>query len=503
MELMKANNIDTPDGYVATTPEEAERIFLEKFSNRNSNSDDDDPKTTTILMKAQVLSNGRENGTFVPNGFFGGIHEISSAGEAKEIASKMLHQRLVTDRAPHGIRCDKVWVVEQPSASQIRSERYVSIIMDRYSQGPLLIGCPFGSERNDGGDDDASERSPGKKRRRRSFADIALSNPQFVFTEQIDIDDGLDRDQCERMIENITGYDGNNTKTDAVAYHNFVDTIHDLYHNVFLKYDCTSIEINPLVETRDGRVLASDVSMNFDDRAVKIRHPELLKAAMTDHCNQIDDEREVEAMKHGIDYIGLSGGDIGCMVNGAGLAMATMDLIVANGGSPSNFLDVGGGASSEQISKGFEILLSKDPSCRVVLVNIFGGLLRCDVIANGIIAAIEQASNSHNSSSSHTKKPVVMRLQGTNYEKGKQIIEQYNQNKNNHRATATTGRIILANDLEDAATKAIQLGALASASAKNNKQKTKKKKTITAPTTTTTTTTTKTKTIPKFEGFSI
>jgi succinyl-CoA synthetase beta subunit len=285
--------------------------------------------------------------------------------------------------------------------------------MDRNSQGPLLIGSSFG------GSDSRS-----------SISDIALSNPNYIFTEQIDIEDGLQLDQCERMVENITGIDDQEDK----VYIDTVNMIYNLYHKIFLKYDCTQIEINPLAETYDGTIIACDVKINFDDYA-KFRQSKIFH--MRDY-NQ-EDKREVDAMKNDINYIGLDG-NIGCMVNGAGLAMSTMDLIYDKGGSPANFLDVGGGANVQQIQKAFEIL-DNDPNCYVVLINIFGGLMRCDVIAQGIINA---------ASTIGIKTPLIIRLQGTNYEEGKRLIEEHSNDNNNV-------DIILANDLDDAATKAVQL----------------------------------------------
>jgi succinyl-CoA synthetase beta subunit len=409
------------------------------------------------------LSGGRLGGRF-SNGFIGGIHTITSGIEAKTISNNMLHQKLITKQAPDGVICDKVWIVEH--LKNIKNEYYISIIMDRNSQGPLLIGSSFG------GSDSRS-----------SISDIALSNPNYIFTEQIDIEDGLQLDQCERMVENITGIDDQEDK----VYIDTVNMIYNLYHKIFLKYDCTQIEINPLAETYDGTIIACDVKINFDDYA-KFRQSKIFH--MRDY-NQ-EDKREVDAMKNDINYIGLDG-NIGCMVNGAGLAMSTMDLIYDKGGSPANFLDVGGGANVQQIQKAFEIL-DNDPNCYVVLINIFGGLMRCDVIAQGIINA---------ASTIGIKTPLIIRLQGTNYEEGKRLIEEHSNDNNNV-------NIILANDLDDAATKAVQLAeeiiATKTTSAATNANDANAKSVIHPPPRLSSSTDDNVvvhDAIPKFEGFSL
>jgi len=290
---------------------------------------------------------------------------------------------------------------------RLKRELYVSIVMDRASQGPLLIGSPMGGSRTDGS----------------SIVDVARSNPNLIFTEQIDIFDGLEVDQCERMAENI-GLDPG-TK----AFDQTVDMMTKLYE-MFTNCDCTLIEINPLAETYDGEIVCVDAKVQFDDNA-SFRQEQIFEKRDYDQ----EDPREVEAMKHGINYIGLDG-SIGCMVNGAGLAMSTMDLIHAKGGSPANFLDVGGGANEQQVQKAFEIL-DADPHVKVVLVNIFGGLMRCDVIANGIINAANKIG---------IRTPLVIRLQGTNYEEAKTLIEECGYE-----------HIMLADDLDDAATKAVSV----------------------------------------------
>ena len=412
------------------------------------------------VIKAQVLSSGRFSGVFSPNGFQGGIHQVQSSQEAKEVATQMLHHKLITEQAPNGIICEHVYIAESLKNSQLKRELYIGLVMDRNKQELFLIGSPFGGSRTTGS----------------SISDIALSHPHFIFTEQIDIEEGLQWEQCERMVENICpDLDANSSSTSTpTSFQKIVEMIYNLYHNVFIPYDCTQLEINPLVETyEEGRIIARDVNINFDDNAIKVRHADTLGRMRDD---QQEDPREVEARKHHINYIGLNG-NIGCMVNGAGLAMATMDLVVAKGGAPSNFLDVGGGASLTQISKAFAILES-DPTCRVILINIFGGLMRCDVMVNGILLAAKALGGIHT--------PIVIRLQGTNYEEGKQLIDNYNNSSSSNKSSSSGNNddhnnngyinMILATDLDDAVTKAVLVASELSSS-------------ISTKTTTTTTTT--------------
>ena len=349
-----------------------------------------------IVMKAQVLAGGRGRGTF-KNGFRGGVHVITHAGEAKDMAAKMLNQVLVTKQTgAEGKICDKVFLMER---MYLRREMYFSILMDRQSSGPVLVGSPAGGM---------------------NIEDVAAETPELIFTETVDIESGLQPGQLEGLAANM-GFEGEQV-TEAA------DVMGKLYE-MFLATDATLIEINPLAETNTGQVMVCDAKLNFDDNA-EFRQQDVFKH----RDRKQEDPREVEASQYDLNYIGLDG-SIGCLVNGAGLAMATMDIIQLHGGSPANFLDVGGGASEAQVCKAFEIL-NADAKVRAILVNIFGGIMRCDVIANGVVAAAQ---------SINLKKPIVIRLQGTNVDEAKSIIE------------SSGFRMIVADDLDDAATKAVRI----------------------------------------------
>ena len=321
---------------------------------------------------------------------------VTRKGQAAELASKMLGQELVTKQAPNGILCQKVFLMER---MYMRNEMYLSILMDRKSGGPLLVGSPRGGT---------------------SIEDVAKTNPELIFTEPIDINVGLTEEAASRMASNIGLETGSESHAKAVKL--FINL-----YDMFLGCDCTQVEVNPLAETPEGDVVVCDAKVNFDDNA-EFRQKSIFERRDFSQ----EDPREVEASKHDLNYIGLEG-NIGCMVNGAGLAMATMDIIQLKGGSPANFLDVGGGASEQQVQKASE-LLNADDHVQAILVNIFGCIMRCDVIANGIINAAQQIG---------IKKPLVIRLQGTNVEEAKKLIE------------GCGFRMILAEDLEDAADKAV------------------------------------------------
>ena len=353
------------------------------------------------VIKAQVLSGGRGLGHF-KNGFQGGVHMVTKPGQAREFASQMLGQELVTKQAPNGILCSKVYLMER---MYMRKEMYLSILMDRASQGPLMVASPRGGT---------------------SIEDVAASNPEVIFTQPIDIMEGLTEEQCDHMASNLGLEKG------TPPYEKAVSLMKNLY-DMFISCDCTQVEINPLAETPDGDIVVCDAKVNFDDNA------EYRQKTIFDRRDYSqEDPREVEASKYDLNYIGLDG-NIGCMVNGAGLAMSTMDIIQLKGGSPANFLDVGGGATEAQVQKGFEIL-NNDPNVKAILVNIFGGIMKCDVIANGIINAAKEIG---------IRKPIVIRLQGTNVERAKLLIE------------GCGFKMILADDLEDAATKAVGVADIA------------------------------------------
>jgi succinyl-CoA synthetase beta subunit len=354
-----------------------------------------------IVIKAQVLSGGRGLGSF-KNGFKGGVHMVAKPGQAREFAKAMLGEELITKQAPNGIICNKVLLMEKIS---MRQEMYLSFLMDRASQGPLMVASPRGGT---------------------SIEDVAASNPEFIFTQPIDIMHGLTDEECERMATNLGLEEG------TIARGKAITLMKNLY-NMFIATDCTQLEINPLAETLDGDIVVCDAKVNFDDNAQFRQSSVFARRDATQ-----EDPREVEAAKYDLNYIGLDG-TIGCMVNGAGLAMSTRDIIQLKGGSPANFLDVGGGANETQVQKAFE-LLNNDTRVKAILVNIFGGIMRCDVIATGIINAAKEIGIS---------KPIVIRLQGTNVNEAKILIE------------ASGFRMILADDLDDAAEKAVGVAEIA------------------------------------------
>lgn len=361
-----------------------------------------EPGFRKAFLKAQVLCPKRDSGVF-ENGFEGGVHLVSDPDQAFGVADQMLGQRLLTHTVPEGVVCNTVTIVE---TVLFRKLWYLSILMDRNSQGPLLIGS-------------ALEHG-------------AFFRPDAVFTEPIDVVDGLEMDQCERMAENL------GMEIGTRAFDQAVTTMANLY-SMFVDSDCTMIEVRPMGETHSGDIVVADARIQIDDRAA-FRQEKLF----SNHLDQQRDPREAIANREGIDYIGLDG-SIGCMVNGAGLAMATMDLIRASGGAPSNFLDVGGGATQDQVQSALS-LLEEDPSVKVILVNIFGGLVRCDVIANGILGVARAVG---------IRTPMVLRLQGTNYGDARALLEECQTTSHHH----DYGDIRLVDDLEDAVALAVEIAA--------------------------------------------
>lgn len=389
METMNSHGIVTPECHATSTADEAGAIVNEMLS-----------RGKECVLKAQVLSGGRGLGTF-KNGFKGGVHMVKDGAEAKDMASQMLDSELVTKQAPNGILCSKVLLMERVYP---KSEKYLSMLMDRASGGPLMVGSPKGGT---------------------SIEDVAAESPEYIFTEPIDITVGLTDEACDRMATNLGLENGS-------PAHDKAQVLMKHLYEMFLQRDCTQVEVNPLTETVDGDVMVCDAKVNFDDNA-EFRQSEIFARRDTTQ----EDPREVEASKYDLNYIGLDG-NIGCMVNGAGLAMSTMDIIQLKGGSPANFLDVGGGATETQVEKAFA-LLNSDDNVQAILVNIFGGIMKCDIIAAGIINA---------SKSIGLEKPLVIRLQGTNVEQAKDLI-------------ANCGlKMVTAIDLEDAATKAVGVAEL-------------------------------------------
>lgn len=346
------------------------------------------------VVKAQILAGGRGKGHF-DNGFKGGVHITKDRSQVIPLVEKMVGHRLITKQTPKdGIMVHKVMVAD---SINIVRETYLSIVMDREHNGPVLIASPAG-----GMDIEA----------------VAEETPDKIKTMPVSVVDGITHAQAEEVARFLE-FKGDLVQKAAAE-------IEKLYQ-LFNKVDATQIEINPLAETDDGRVISVDAKLNFDDNA-QFRQKDIF--AMEVH--EDTDPKEIEAHKYNLNYIAMEG-NIGCMVNGAGLAMATMDIIKLNGGSPANFLDVGGNVKEDQVLKAFQILTS-DPNVKVILVNVFGGIVNCATIANGIVNA---------SKTMGLKVPLVVRLEGTNVDAAKKILQESGL------------KIESAHDLDDAAKKAV------------------------------------------------
>jgi len=349
-ELFRAYEIAVPNGILATTAEEAKsaaRLLA----------------TSVVVVKAQIHAGGRGKG--------GGIKIAKSPEEAAQKAAEMLSRPLVTPQTgPQGKVVRKV-LVEQ--GLDIAKEYYLGIVLDRQASLPVIMASA------EGGMD---------------IETLAKEKPGAILKVHVR-DDKLRPHQARRVVYGL----GLPTESVSKGVH-FVTQLFKL----FIQKNASLAEINPLILTKQGEVLALDAKINFDDNAL-FRHPEVINLRDIDE----EDPFEVEASKHGLNYVKLDG-NVGCMVNGAGLAMATMDIVKLAGGRPANFLDVGGGATQEQITNAFRILTS-DPDVKAVLINIFGGILRCDILAQGVVEAASFLS---------LKFPIVIRIEGTNVEKGKE-----------------------------------------------------------------------------------
>ena len=353
-EILRRYNVPIPPGAVASTPEEAEQVA------RSLN-------VGKLVVKIQIHAGGR--------GKAGGVKLCNTPAEAGQLARQMLGKVFVTPQTgPQGKVARKVLVAAAPV---IKRELYLSILVDRST------GCPAFLASTEGGVD---------------IEAVAAKTPEKIFKEVIDPAIGMQAFQA-RKIAYALGLGGEQLP-------GTVTTLLNLYR-AFIENDASLIEINPLIVDDAGKVIALDAKFGFDDNAL-YRHKDI--AAMRD-LNE-EDPREVEASKHNLNYIGLDG-DIACMVNGAGLAMATMDIIKHYGGKPANFLDVGGGATQETVTEAFKILCS-DKNVTGILVNIFGGIMKCDVIATGIVGAAKAIT---------LRVPLVIRLEGTNVELGKKILK--------------------------------------------------------------------------------
>jgi len=384
-ELLKKFDVATTRGRVASSLGEAEQIARELGD-------------VDIVIKAQIHAGGRGKGTF-KNGFKGGVHVRRTPDEVRDVALKMLGQILVTHQTgPAGRKVNKLLVAE---SADIAREIYFAVLLDRATAAPVIVASTEGGV---------------------EIEAVAAKSPEKIIREPIHPLAGLQPFQTRKLAKQL-GFESSQLKSASKLFEGLYRT--------FIAYDCSMVEVNPLVVTTKGDVLALDAKFNFDDNAL-YRHPEI--AALRDIAEE--DPREVEASKHGLNYIGLDG-NIACLVNGAGLAMATMDIIKFYGGEPANFLDVGGGATEEQVTEAFKILIA-DKKVKAILVNIFGGIMKCDIIAQGIINAAKTLNLSVQ---------LVVRLEGTNVEAGKKLI-------------ADSGlAVIAADDLADAAQKAVKAAA--------------------------------------------
>ena len=376
-DILKAHGVSVPKGEVASTPDEAEKIA------RNLDC-------STYVVKAQIHAGGRGKG--------GGIKLANSPEEVREYAQAILGMQLVTPQTgAEGKLVRKVLITE---ANEIQKELYLSMVIDRAASRIVIMGS------EEGGVD---------------IEEVAATHPEKIIKETIDPVIGLQPFQARRMVYRL------NIPSDLVD--RATKLMMGLY-DAFVNRDCSLAEINPLAITKsddEPDIVALDAKLNFDDNAL-YRHVDL--QIMRDPHEE--DARELEAKESGLSYISLDG-NIGCMVNGAGLAMATMDLIKLHGGEPANFLDVGGNAPAESVAHAFRLILNDD-KVKAVLVNTFGGIMKCDVIANGIIEAVKQVD---------LKIPLIVRLEGTNVELGKQLL------------AASGLNLISADGLAEAAQKAV------------------------------------------------
>jgi len=339
------------------------------------------------VVKAQIHAGGRGKG--------GGVKVAKSLDEVRQFAGQILGMQLVTHQTgPEGQKVRRLLIEE---GAQIVKELYVGMVVDRASQRVALLASSEGGM---------------------EIEEVAKHSPEKIHTVRIDPTTGLTDTEASKVARDIGIPD--------VANAEAVKVLQGLYH-AFVEKDAMLAEINPLIVTADNRVVALDAKFNFDSNAL-YRRPEIVAMRDLDE----EDPAEIEASKFDLSYIQLDG-NIGCLVNGAGLAMATMDIIKLYGGSPANFLDVGGGATTEKVTEAFKLML-KNPNLKAILVNIFGGIMRCDVIAEGVVAAAREV---------HLNVPLVVRLEGTNVELGKKIL-------------ADSGLpIISGNDMADAAQKVV------------------------------------------------
>ena len=370
-QLLARFGVSVPEGRVVRSAPEAYEV-ARRFGG-------------VVAVKAQIHAGGRGKG--------GGIKIAKSPAEAEQAASELLGSKLVTPQTgPEGKEV-RVLLIEK--GINIKREFYLGIVIDRSAEKPVVMASREGGV---------------------EIEEVARRSPELILKEHVDPALGLSDYQVRKLAFGL--------ELNPRAVGSFMKSL----FRAFQELDCSLAEINPLVETAEGQVLALDAKINFDDNAL-FRHPEV--ADLRDFNEE--DPLEIQASRFGLNYIKLDG-NVGCMVNGAGLAMATMDIIKLAGGNPANFLDVGGGANVEQVKNAFEILIS-DSGVQAVLINIFGGIMRCDTVAEGVVQAVRDVGVSL---------PVVVRLEGTNVERGREILNESNLN------------FIVADGMADAARKVVE-----------------------------------------------
>ena len=374
-QILKEFGIEVPNGVFALSVED----LIKKAKQLN---------TDKYVLKAQIHAGGR--------GKAGGVKILKNIDELAKASKELLGKKLITPQTgPEGKEVKRLYVEE---SSSIEKEFYLSCLVDRASSKIAFISSDQGGM---------------------NIEDVAKNKPEKIITTKLDISEDISEDDCERIIKIFNLKD--NSKLAATSL------IKSIY-KMFISTDASLVEINPLILTKDKKIICLDAKINFDDNSL-YRHPEILKLRDLSEENPT----EVEASKHNLAYIKLDG-SIGCMVNGAGLAMATMDIIKLYGKEPANFLDVGGGASKEKVSAALKIILS-DKNVKGILINIFGGIMRCDILAQGVVEAAKEIK---------INVPLVVRLAGTNFQEGKKILNNSDL------------KIISANNLGDAAKKIVE-----------------------------------------------
>jgi len=374
-QILKKYGIKVPEGMFALNVKE----LIEKAKSLN---------TEKYVLKAQIHAGGR--------GKAGGVKLTENLDELEKEATELLGKTLVTQQTgPNGREVKRLYVEE---TSNIDKEFYLSCLVDRATSKIAFISSDQGGM---------------------NIEEVASKNPERIITTKIEYSDEISNENCEKVTEIF--------KLDKDANFQAINLIKSIY-KMFIENDANLVEINPLILTKENKIVCLDAKMNFDDNAL-FRHPEILELR---DLNE-EEKTEIEASKNDLAYIKLDG-SIGCMVNGAGLAMATMDIIKLYGEEPANFLDVGGGASKEKVSAAFKIILS-DKNVKGILINIFGGIMRCDVLAEGVVEAAKEIK---------IEVPLVVRLAGTNFKEGKEILDNSGL------------KIISASDLSDAAKKVVE-----------------------------------------------